>query len=228
MQQVLTCASFWMGGSGSAAFQQSNSNDQLCQPYIMDSSYKGTWTTFFLLYLQDLVSPVPMLSGRWLAFLGSINCANHPLHCRWRVDSCSQNGILLKHRQGLTLSLMPALNVCLTVSMNSWVDTWLIAMLTRGLLTASAAGSGQSHHFIRNYTWRFYEEAWVVVLVSRPRIVLVGKPSVRVSLSPLFAMDPLEHGTPCHTSNGFTSWGIFLGGSFDIPAEVYRSEHHIF
>ena len=63
-----------------------------------------------------------------------------------------------------------------------------------------------------------------MVLVSRPRIVLVGKPSVRVSLSPLFAMDPLEHGTPCHTSNGFHK----LGGSFDIAAEVYRSEHHIF
>ena len=31
-----------------------------------------------------------------------------------------------------------------------------------------------------------------MVLVSRPRIVLVGKPSVRVSLSPLFAMDPLD------------------------------------
>ncbi len=72
----------------------SNSNDQLCQPYIMDSGYKGTWVTFFLLCLRDLASPVPMLSGRWLAFLGSINCAHHTLHCRWRVDSCSQNGIM--------------------------------------------------------------------------------------------------------------------------------------
>ena len=75
---------------------------------------------------------------------------------------------------------------------------------------------GQSHHFLRNYTWRFHE-AWVVVLVSRPRIVLVGKPSVRVSLSPLFAMDPLEHGTPCHTSNGFHKLGYFFGRQFWHP-----------
>ena len=57
--------------------------------------------------------------------------------------------------------------------------------------------------------------------MSRPRIVLVSKASVGVSLSPLFFMDSLDHGTPCDTSNGFHKVIVFfLGGSFDIAAEV--------